>query len=694
MDTLNLDRRHLGLLFLVVSVFATWPSFAKKNRVIFFQKTLTIQTSKAEPPRVAFDEIHFEEKTSRTEWDTLKTKEGTRLLAGEESIQVASKKIVLKPMVFSRAEVRIQVPVELPAQVEDRAWVQNLSPAEKQRLEVAQEKHRILDEDWTLPTFRDLAAEKIAQAQKELQKTEQTSESKIVIQSHQADGSVKTPESIQTSDVQVKTGADGFKISGMLEIRGGLPWGASQWQIEIARYQNDVKKEDGRFDPKTNTFYVQAAEMSGTLVARLVDTKSGQTLGKGSLRVSQYAADQQRGLAKITIEKVNDNLLAGFNDFYKDPTTLASRTLVRGKAISTKVLLASLNHETRSDASGKFHFEQVKEGSWALLRTEAKGFRSGIHLVQAGVEKNRPLFPEAMISALQQIIRDQALSSEVAVTGSVVWGQITQNGKPLAGAEVDVEFLENHKPIYFNSLLLPDPQLKATGENGYFAILDLPAGFHSLVASFGKNYLSHANVVVDDDTISTAVLESTLHTEKAEVKVFDSFTGTPENARLEMQSLPVALNVQGFADVNLAPVSRLSFVRVMPENPRYSEALQIYDDASDSIHVPLVRKDWLSSLAAVKKISYQPDTGVVMGFVPSTEYEVYLGHDSQFPTDNIVYFNAAGEVVPTGVPGGGFVIFNVPPGTHSVVVAHAESDLLQTQVLPVDPLSLVVLKFR
>jgi hypothetical protein len=299
-----------------------------------------------------------------------------------------------------------------------------------------------------------------------------------------------------------------------------------------------------------------------------------------------------------------------------------------------------------------------------------------------------------MIQALQQIVADQMVSSEFPSNGSVVWGQVTQNGKALAGAQVEVEAFENAKPVYFNSLLLPDPDMKATGENGYFAFINLPAGFHALSANYGTTNISHANVVVDDETVSIAELDSAIQTEKASLKVFDAFTGQPQTALMDLQSLPEALEVKGYAEINLQNIPRLSLMKVTPRDTSYSETLQLYEDTMDSIHVPLVRTEWLQALMGQRKINLVPETGTVVGFVPDSSFEVYLGHEPNFPTEQIFYFDPQGQIVPHGVPGGGFVIFNVPSGVQSIVVADTQTDMLQTQVIPMDDSALVTLKFR
>ncbi|MEZ0392661.1 MAG: hypothetical protein ACAH59_10620, partial [Pseudobdellovibrionaceae bacterium] len=485
MDTLKMDLKHGKLLIAVVTLLAAWPSFVQKHRVISFRKILTIQTSKAEPPRVAFDEVHQHENKSWNEWDLLRSKPATQLTTEDEWSQFATrspvqsltaKKIVLRQMVFSRGDIE--------RSQNEAAWLDQLPPADQRRLQMAQEKFSTLDQDWELPSFRKLAAEKIEEVKKELDASKEN-QSPVIVQSLQADGTILDRSSVQTADVQVRNENGLHQLSGMIEVKG-LPSGSSQWQIQMARYENEVPKESARVDMKNSTYDIGVAKLSGTLKAQMVDTRSGLVLGEGVLKLSQYSSRSQAQKAKITIEKVTHDVAGRFGDFYKNPEGLMSRSTGRQKPISAQVLLASLNTESKTDEKGTYHFDQIQKGSWGILRTEAKGYQSAMFLVQSGSEKQMPLFPQAMMQALKKIIRDQSLSSEVAETGSVVWGQVMQDGRPLAGAEVDVEFMEQYHPVYFNSLLLPDPNLKATSENGYFAILHLPEGFHSLVASHGQ----------------------------------------------------------------------------------------------------------------------------------------------------------------------------------------------------------------
>lgn len=698
MDTRKVVIPH-SMFLLAVAVSATMlPSFIQRSTMHVMSKGLTIQTSKFEPPRVAFDELYGEEKLD--EWALLKSKTGsqnlnetTQQFVVKNPVQsLTARKVVLQPMSFSKTEFeKYQA---------DRAWVDELSGKDQKRVLAAQEKNKVLDEDWSLPSFRDLAEEKIRQARLTVN-TGTDLESKVLVEKVDEDGNRVNARSIQTADVEVKKDGDAdsapsqFQVSGEIELAGGLPAGP-QWAIHVARYEDDVKREDARFDHSKSTYRIQVPELSGSIYAELIDQNTGDILGRGSYRLSSYSKDQNNGKAKITIQRINNSIASRFPSFYDNPTRLSTDRAIGGKekSVATKVLFASADVEDKTDENGIFRFEQIMKGSWGLLRTDAKDYFPALFLVKSGQEKQYPLFPEKMIKALKQIIADQTVTSSVPETGSIVWGQITENGKPIAGVSVAAEISEFYQPIYFNSLLIPDPNLKSTSENGFFAFIHLPSGFQSLMALRGNAYLSHANVIVDEDAISIAEMTATMMTEKIEVKVFDAFTGNAERAQLEIQSLSQQLDVLGFAEINLPAVSRLSLMQVHPNSQDYVETQQVYEDNMDFLHVPLISKSWINQLQTARRANINPNAGMIVGFVSSGEFDVYLSHDANYSRDNVVYFDPQGQVSQTGVAGGGFVLMNVPQGVQSVVVANKSSEIIQTQVVPVDDQSASVLKFR
>lgn len=720
MDILQKGLKYFSILSGLAALVTAWPSAVHHPRFVLFQKKLTIQTSKLDPPRVAFDEIYNPQNKILSDWDLLNKRDGTQLGIQEKIHQFAantgaqilnSREVTLQPMRFSHFEVTASSHQESQEkdiargnhednQPDNQDWAKQLSSRQQLRLATAQQKYGQLGEDWQEPdSFSDFKEKTLQQAQTQSEYKAERAPA-VYVSSTMADGTVVTPATLLQGsgpkEKEKETDTVGknqsILVSGAIEFsRGaGLPSGAP-WQIEVARYQGDIQKEVARIDTKKSVYEIRIPEATGILIAHLVNTQTGQVLGEGTYRLSSYSAAQFAGNAKIVIGKSPDYVASNFATF---SALSRSFTPASGKPVATRVLMANLGIEGKTDESGMYRFDQIKKGSWTLLRSEAKNYQAGLHLVRSGSEKTLQLFTQSMVESLKKVMRDQALSSEGPETGSLVWGQVIQSGKPIPGAQVQVENLPNVRPVYFNSMMFPDPSMKTTGENGYFAFVDLPSGFHSLLGLHGNMYLSHANVVVDEDSVSVADLESSFESEKVEVKIFDGFSGAPEKAMIEMQSLPGPLQVNGFADIHMPTIDRMSLIRVHPESKIYLDSLQIYEDSQEAVPLPLIRQSWLNEVMLERKINLKPETGVIVGFSQTTDYEVYLGHQGNDLAEQIVYFDLHGNVISKGEAGGGFIMFNVPQGVQSIIWANQHTNLLQTQVVPMDSSALAILKFR
>ncbi len=100
------------------------------------------------------------------------------------------------------------------------------------------------------------------------------------------------------------------------------------------------------------------------------------------------------------------------------------------------------------------------------------------------------------------------------------------------------------------------------------------------------------------------------------------------------------------------------------------------------MHIPLVREAWLKQLQTSKLITDMPNTGMILGFSADSNYEVFLAKEN-YSSDQIVYFDQAGNSASGPTPGGGFVLFNVPIGTNEVIVQEKNSDKIYSQVFDV-----------
>lgn len=669
------------------------PSAISSIRVRTIQTPLVIQTSKIEPPRVAFDSVVKTIKSFQS-WPELEALPHVNLNEVVELQRPAktegTRYVVLQPMIFQRENLSgtERTFASIDQSIEStRLRTDHLNDQEQKRIELAQEKFGTLDQDWSLPSFRELAAQKIAELQNSTEAAKDQPQIKIEVTDE--GGNLKTPESFRTADVRINqnSNSNGFQVSGSFELAGGLPYGPG-WRVQIARYEDGVRQEIGTSN-QAGQFHIQVPELSGAVYAQLIESQNGVVLGEGSLRLSSYDDPHRLRSSKIVIKKSASEVAGRYRSIYD----LASGP---GKKSGSQQRLYSptLDQETQTDASGSFQFSRVAAGSWLLLRGEGQGTARTLSLVRAGGDKNFTSFPTPMIDALREMIRDQGLVSTGQENDSVIWGQILQDGKPVGKAEVLLEQFPDIKPVYFNPLMLPDASLKMTGENGYFAFIDIPVGLHSVVARQAKLVLGHNNVVVDEGSVSHAEIEVSFRKEESTVKVFDAFSGSPLAAVLEMQSLEDALEVQGSVVLTLPSVERKSFVRVHPKDEAYVPFLSSYDELSDFVHIPLITKSWMDSIRGQRRINMDASHGVIVGFVQEEDFEVFLSHEDDFSKENVVYFDSQGNISERGVAGGGFMLWNTKPGVQSVVVMGTRSERLQTEVTTVDELSISILKFR
>jgi hypothetical protein len=685
------------LLFAATLLFFL-PSRVGHQVVRFHSQQLVIETSKTSPPRLAFHETVERKISSAWKEETsgkMSSVDLNQLVAKDSPIAglraVRYKKLVLSPM---------QVPRDSALRVlDEQSWMEGLPAEQRKRLEMANERSRLLENDWKLPSWGDLVEEKLQEIGSQTKKKESPA---IFVQATDSDGNWITPEEHHNqSRVEVKkpdpkptdtSVVDKHTVSGLLKVTKDTLWGPGR-HFEVRWFEDGVAKETGRVNPDPHKFSysIEVPNLSGTVIARLVDDQ-GAEIGTGHYRISASDSPERLKNIEITVAP-RSQITRHSQNFYDQDTTRLLSTSRFHRNPSPEAIVTGIGELVKADEDGLIKVEGVAEGSWTFLRTQHPGFYQGLYLASAGDEKPLPLFPEKMMKALLQIVRDSRGSGLGGETGSVIWGQATFGGAGAAGLRVEIEDLPEAKPVYFNDLLIPDEQMTGTTSNGYFAFVDLPKGFYSLRVLRGERQVGVGNIEVDDETVSPLQIATDVLTEKVPVKVFDAFTGTPQLALVEFQHLPEAVEVTGFANIDVPRDDALALVKVTPQGSAYLETTQIFSSSQDYLHLPLIRQDWLASLKGAFKIPDVPGTGVILGFVPGADYELQLPHLASVEEVNIIYFDAQGMPSERGVAGGGFIVFNAPAGSHTVSVLPSTGEVLHSRVLPVDESTVNVLKF-
>lgn len=719
-------KRFMPLL-LLVGCFA-WSSSVGGLRFIPIYEALVVKAPKNSPPHIAFEEV-LVKSDDNNEWLALDKKAAVQLGSAQTLTPLYSKKIVLTEMVVRKNGEPISTSYSQAsssssagsAQTEqqDYSWVDALPSSQAARLQQAQRRTEVLAQDWSVPTWSDMARETLqksgALAETASNQSFGGNSAVYVSGTDPVTGKPRSRVSAarvevvdpNTSDKSASENSGNFEsasrsflgeddnantgnklIKGTIEITGGLAV-TNEHHIEIRRSDEGVLKELGRVDLQTGTYFIDIEEMSGSILARLVD-KDGRILGDSHFRLSRIPSQAGRTIEGFPLRVEPQPSFSGVL------TSAYNARPMETAPAKTVVTLVKGASELAIKKDGVVAMDQVTKGSTSVMRTAAPNHFQTTSLVVAGEEFKTQLYPESMIKAFEDIVAQQR---QMSVDGAptVIWGQATLDEKPQAGITVEVESDPSLEAVYFNAFMIPDPNLKATSENGLYAFVAAQPGFHSLLAKKGESIFGYQNVVVEDNSVAQGDIAASKRSDALPVRVYDAFTGEAQPVVMTLQSMSDEVRIEnGKGTLTLPHVNRMGLMRVVPEGNDFVSAQYSYNDRDEYVHVPLVHWTWLNSIKSYLKIEDKASVGTVVGFVPDENFEVFLAGYDNFESRFIVYFDMQGRILQNrkGIAGGGFIIYNVPDDVHEVVVMGERSQKMSSRVIPVDPNSLSVLTFR
>ncbi|MEK6773045.1 MAG: hypothetical protein AABY64_03820 [Bdellovibrionota bacterium] len=690
--------------------FTIGPSSLGQMSFVQIHKTLTIKTNKNLPPYIAYEATQSQIPSEKSEWDLLTQKPSQPLLLNKTfgpDPRPFAQKIVLQEVVIQK-EIQTIRPVQFNPSLENKRisvpivredsedWKNDLTPEQKERVA----RIDVSEPQVALPIFQKAEATRAfqnkpsyaavsGQASTRAQKANEFSEKKI--------SGIGTTQTTQASDLMIASNSPDFdtnllkneiQIMGHIEIHKGLAI-TNEHHIELRRKEEGVSQERGEIDLQKGTYSIRVLEPRGSLTAQLV-SKNGQIIGEGAVRIAQIAQQDNKTYQgpKIRIfpkSEMSGQVLSAYKTESKEPAPEKTKVTF---------LDGSVEFDVKKD--GQIQYDSLIRGSSTLLRAQAPGFAPTQQIVTSGNDFQSILFPESMISSFKNIVSEQRHANYNDPKVPVIWGQVLQDGHPVAGLQVSLEAYDSADIIYFNELHLPDPSLTATSTQGGFAILNPPLGFQSLLVTRGDVYYAHQNTIVDEGVTSFVRLETSLKTENASVKVYDAFTGQAQRAELTIQGLSEKIFVEdGYQNILLPQVSQLSLLEASPAQG-YLVATYLYNEAQGYIHVPLISDQWISWVSSQLRISQSPARSLIIGFVPDEEFEISVLNSEDIPAQNIVYFDSQGQIVKSkiGTAGGGFIIFNAPVDVLEVSAQLVKSQKTMSRVIPAQSGKVTVLSYR
>lgn len=705
MQRLQLKRL---LPFVIIAGCLAWPGHIGGAKFIPIYEALTIRAQKNSPAYIAFEEL-IENKKTDPSWDVLNQKPSIHLSSEKGIVPLFAQRVVLAEMVVKKSPEPL-LPQDAigdrrvaSESISEGNWIDQLPEKSQARLREAQSRSNILGQEWKEPSFSERAQEILEKSGVLVGGSIRGTNPNpgVYVAATDSHGVSRTepsrPSLASVSDKEIpndtqvlseKSIDSGRRIVGPIEITGGLAI-TNEHHIEIRRNDEGVLKELGRVDLVQGTYNIVVDDASGSVVARLMD-KDGKTLGEGSFRLNRVSSNSGSFLQgpKLRVEP--------HPDFSGVITSAYNARPFETAPAQTRVTFVKGVSDTPVKKDGLVAMDNVTKGSTTVMRVAAPKHLQTTQIIYSGHEFKAALYPQTMINALQDIVAQQRVMSFDGEP-NVIWGRVALDGKTLSGIEVTVESDPGLQPVYFNQFMLPDPQLRSTSDNGLFAFVDVSPGFHSILATRSDSIFGYTNVVTEEGSVAQGDIDSSIRSESVPLKIYDAFSGEARPATVTMQSLSDELNVEsGSQTLTLPHVNRLGLMRVHPIGSDYISARYLYNDSEEFIHVPLVQFNWLSAIKAFLKIDDTANGGIIVGFVPDEDFEVYLAAYDDFKSKNIVYFDMQGRVLQNrkGMGGGGFILYNVPEDTHEVVVVGSKTQKIYSRVLPVDPNSLSVLTFR
>lgn len=480
-----------------------------------------------------------------------------------------------------------------------------------------------------------------------------------------------------TSVVHANSTNNPVEISGNIQL-SGLSY-TGQETFSIFRELDGKVKEQARVSINDAKFDMNVTEQRGYLIAEM-KSSSGKILGRADVWLDPIAQKNGKAIVPLDIEPVAS--VAAASSFLSGRVTSPYAVgSVTDPVVNARILYASSMAPVISNKQGRFELLGTHPESSLILRSRKKGYWNSVVLTTGRSRQPIVMYPEKMVRALYENVgRTAGVTEKDFESSGIVWGKIVHNDEPLAGANVELAESGAVGPIYFNALMLPDPNLRSTSENGVFVFLNVNPGVNVIRASVSGKVLPSKVLPVDARHVSNVVIDISSKV-AAEVISFDAFSKQPVTSRIRFSgtSKSVQTNANGAVKLNYSNGPDPIFLESDP-GEEYLSVRGVYGRvAGKELGLPTFTRSWFDSM----KINRSPGTGVIVGFVDGKKFDVFSDGEGQGHPETY-YFNSHGDIVNAPVADGGFIIFNLPLGMRQISIVPEGSDVIYHQVVPLD----------
>ena len=480
--------------------------------------------------------------------------------------------------------------------------------------------------------------------------------------------SVKVFKPNNISNLDSKTRIDSLSnsgnfIKGQVEFAhdGGLHF-AEEHTIQIQRFEEGIPKELAQVDWQSGTFTINLKSKQGILVGR-IHNGQGKIEGEGQISVTDFLKTNNQ---TIFLKKIGA----------RPPIIASSAYGKHRKQYDSKMNLAGFfSSKLKEEVSHDINLFGID--SEMVIQASSQKHQTTISMVNLLSGAEIVLLPENMLNGLTEILSEQDIQLDLDRGDSLIWGTVKLQGRPIEGATI----IESQgKVSYFGGLYLPDQTRVQTSENGMFAMVVHQPGWNEFDIELKDGRRVHLNALVYPGKVTQVDAEIPNESVEVTVRSFDAFSGEPVRSVINFQQLndTVDTGIQGMAIVSLPKSQNLSFVTVNPDSP-YENIRSSYSTPLDYYHLPLIRKKWLDEIKSNYKINEISKTGIIVGFVQGDEFIVEINNKES--NSQVVYFDHMGAVSSKGLPGGGFIIFNLEEENANIIIASLRSQLEVSRIV-------------
>ena len=462
-----------------------------------------------------------------------------------------------------------------------------------------------------------------------------------------------------------------YELSGSLEMMGGLAYTGIDTHLSVSRMVHGqvMNKGDIIVNVKTSIYKILVSDLKGHIVVKLYGSDD-RILGFGEFDLYQLP-DRAKKLSQI------DRLHIKVKPY--DPSVVASlysgqswgkhRILANGSRMTTDSPQSEMNKESEN----RFSDAEFLPHSSLVMRAKKKNHWGSLVVGVNGRENGVRIYPDSMVRAL--------LDSQGVSGGSVIWGRVTRNGQPVRGVQVELAGDFISKPVYFNAYI-PDSKLESTETDGLFAFVGVSSGIQAVRATIGGEYISTQVIPAEEDHVSYLEIEIMDDYRTAGVSVYDGLTREALRADVQIYGTEEVMDIDGLKEeaIHFPGGSGIMMIEV-DAGDNYLPSRYSIHRLQQSIELPMVQADWLNGMRTDQHMGLTPEFGIIVGYVKGSDYDVFMDQGLEYDSKNIIYFDRDGHITyDTGKAGGGFILFNVPVGIHTVTVLPVATKKVFTQV--------------